>query len=94
MNDLMIFKYLVWKYCIRWSLIILIFFIFLIDLFLIPIPTTVLFLIIMFGSRIIVWWKMKDLRGIFSLAISGLYFIVLSEIVYPTLLICALLQRL
>lgn len=37
---------------------------------------------------------MKDLRGIFSLAMSGLYSIVLSEIVYPTLLICALLQRL
>ena len=94
MNDLMIFKYLVWKYCIRWSLIILIFFIFLIDLFLIPIPTMALFLIIMFGSRIIVWWKMRDLRGIFSLTMSGIYSIVLSEIVYPTLLICALLQRL
>ena len=91
MNDLMIFNYLVWKYCIRWSLIILIF---LIDLFLIPIPTMALFLIIMFGSRIIVWWKMRDLRGIFSLTMSGLYSIVLSEIVYPTLLICALLQRL
>lgn len=48
MNDLMIFNYLVWKYCIRWSLIILIF---LIDLFLIPIPTVALFIIIMFGGK-------------------------------------------
>ena len=90
MRDLIIFKYLVLKYCVKWSIIIPMFFLFVIDLILTPIQTIVLFLLITFGSNLFVWLKFKNSHR----DISGIFSVVLSEIIYPTLFICVILQKL
>ena len=94
MKDSMIFKYLIYKYCIKVSIIVPVYCIFFLDLVIIPYPTILLFILVMFGSRIYVRLKNKKLTWIESLEESGLYSIFLSEIIYPILFICALLQKL
>lgn len=94
MNDSMMFKYLIGKYCFRgWILFLLIVFLG-IDLIISPILTLGICVNLFLGLRIYVGLSQKGLSGILGWALSGVYFVFLIEIILPVVALCESLRLL
>lgn len=94
MNDSMMFKYLIGKYCFRgWILCLLIVFL-VIDLIISPILTLGICVNLFLGLRIYVGLTQKGLNGILGWALSGVYFVFLLEIILPVVALCESLKLL
>ena len=94
MNDSMMFKYLIGKYCFRGWILGLSFIFLLGDLYLDLTGTLVILGLYLIIPRIYIWLFVKSMKGILGHALGGIYFVFLSEITLPIILICNLLQLL
>lgn len=94
MNDSMMFKYLLGKYCFRrWILLGTLVFL-LGDLYFNFLGTLIILGLYLVIPRLYIWLFVKSLRGILGHALGGIYFVFLSEVTLPILFICNLLRLL
>lgn len=94
MNDSMMFKYLIGKYCFRrWILLGSL--VFLLGNLYFNLPGTLIILgLYLVIPRLYIWLFIKSLHGVLGHALGGIYFVFLSEVTLPILFICNLLQLL